>query len=86
MLCLLCRSPRPRKPGVLPAACCISLVLNTIPIRPKLAAKALLRSPAQPGVVILLKQAKTAPPGSERRARRHIASAFVFSPHSAALP
>ena len=81
MLCLLHHLSRPPPVnGVLaPLACCIFFVLYTIPLRSKLAAKALLLSLAQPGVVISLKLAKTAPPGSERRARRH-ASAFCFQP------
>ena len=43
-------SPAPPPPvnGIPPIACCISLVLNTIPLRSKPAAKALLLSPAQP--------------------------------------
>ena len=39
--------------GVLPAACCIFLVLNTIPLRSELTAKAFLLSTAQPGGVSL---------------------------------
>ena len=39
---------------ILPAACCSFLVLNTVPLRPELAAKALLLFPAQPWVVVSL--------------------------------
>ena len=51
-------SPAPPPPvnGIPPIACCISLVLNTIPLRSKPAAKALLLSPAQLRGVVLLMQ------------------------------
>lgn len=42
--------------GVLPVACCILWVLNTILLRSKLTAKAFLLAPAQPRVVVSLKQ------------------------------
>ena len=43
--------------GVLPVACCILWVLNTILLRSKLTAKAFLLAPAQPRVVVSLKLA-----------------------------
>ncbi|PWL85134.1 MAG: hypothetical protein DBY17_09675 [Oscillospiraceae bacterium] len=45
--------------GVLPIACRIFLVLNTISLRSKLTAKALLLSPAQPGLAVLRKLTNT---------------------------
>ena len=44
--------------GVLPAAYCIFWGLNTISLRSKPAAKALLLSPAQPGGIVSIKQIK----------------------------
>ena len=56
MLCLLHHLPPPPVNGILaPLACCIFFVLYTIPLRSKLAAKALLLSPAQWGSVVLRK-------------------------------
>ena len=44
--------------GVLPVACYILWVLNTILLRSKLTAKAFLLAPAQPRVVVSLKLTK----------------------------
>ena len=59
--CIAC--PAPRKRGS--SRCVLHLlILYTIPLRSKLTAKAFLLSPAQPGIVVLLKQkeCKKAPP------------------------
>ena len=61
MLCLLHRLPASRKRGS--SRCVLHLLmLNTVPLRSKLAAKALLPSPAQPGGIASQKPANAAKP------------------------